>query len=758
MSYRTNGRQLQTWRRARHPARPMHRPPAVGAVERRGSDPWRYWSVVRRQGPFALKIFVLVVVATIAGTLLQTPQYRASGLMEIRRASSDAVPMEALLNGESPSQDYLETQHGLIRSYALATRVIRDLDLAEVEELANPERLPERAGGTDAYSATELQPVVSALHERLSVAADAGGRLVRVRFDSEDPVLAADVANSVLDNFIEMRVDGAAEATTWLSGQLAEAKERLEAAEGELQDYARANGLPLARGDEDVAANIQERLDALETDLMAARTERLAAQARQATMVEGGGAEAVDNAVLEDLTLRIAELQREHARLASTFTDQYPEVQRLERQIEALEARRAEERQRMTRGITGEYEAALSRERLLEQAVADEETSSDSLMTRAAGYRILRREVEANRDRYAALQEKLMDAEVATAVSAVDVDIVDRAMPPTDPYRPSLPLSAAFAVLGGALLAVGGAFAREYLFPSERPADPEVHDAIDAPVLAVIPSAHSDHVDVGRTSLSGRSARSLRRSPEGRSESGRSLGTGEGGSAGSRSRTISDAMGSLRAAVLFDQGPSAARSILVTSATSGEGKTTVAVNFAISLAGMGRDVLLVDADMRRPCVGRVLDLGRGPGLVQFLDRSEDEWPALVRRDHVPGLDVLLAGGRPAAPGSLLASTRFGTLLAGAHELYDFVVIDGPALLIDAPDARIMADQVDGVVAVVRSGTRSGGMRRPVLSDVPNLLGVILNDFDPGRVAEDEGPIGGEGYVRAAGDDAARRRS
>ncbi|NIQ60156.1 MAG: tyrosine protein kinase, partial [Gammaproteobacteria bacterium] len=89
---------------------------------------------------------------------------------------------------------------------------------------------------------------------------------------------------------------------------------------------------------------------------------------------------------------------------------------------------------------------------------------------------------------------------------------------------------------------------------------------------------------------------------------------------------------------------------------------------------------------------------------------------------VPGLDVLLAGGRPAAPGSLLASTRFGTLLAGAHELYDFVVIDGPALLIDAPDARIMADQVDGVVAVVRSGSTAGRVRPPVLSDVPNLLG------------------------------------
>ncbi len=749
MSYESNGRQVSTWRRPRHPVqpRPWPAPAPVSTIDRRPSDPWRYWAVLRRQGPFALKIFIFVVVVTIVGTLLQTPMFRASGLMEIRRASSEAVSMEALFEGESPSADYLETQHGLIRSYALATRVVRDLDLAEVEELANPERFPPRPGGTDDYTASELQPVVAAFHERLTLSPDAGGRLVRVQFDSEDPVLAADVVNSILDNFVEMRVDGTKEATSWLSDQLAEARNRLESAEGELQNYARANGLPLARGDEDVAANIQERLDALETELIAARTERLAAQARNQTMVEGGASEAVDNAVLEDLAIRIAELQREHAQLSATFTEQYPEVQRLERQIAALEARRDEERQRMARGITGEYQSAFEREQLLEQAVAQEQAASDSLMTKAAGYRILRREVEANRERYAALQEKLMDAEVATAVSAVDVDVVDRAMPPVNPYRPSLPLSAAFAFLGGALLALGGAFAREYLFPTEATA-PDVEEAVDAPVLAVIPSTGLPQAGGAGQRLDRGPDRGFRR--RGPSDAGGRWLPSTGGTAASRSGAISDAMGSLRAAVLFDQGPSAARSILVTSAVPGEGKTTVAVNFAISLAGMGRDVLLVDADMRRPCVGRVLEMGRGPGLVQFLDRSEDEWPALVQRDHVPGLDVLLAGGRPAAPGSLLASTRFGTLLAGAHELYDFVVIDGPALLIDAPDARIMADQVDGVVAVVRSGSTAGRVRPPVLSDVPNLLGVILNDLDPSDVPGEDRGMDDDDPAEAAG--------
>lgn len=751
MRYDPNGRHPDPWvrdrsryalqrRRTYSPSMEVGR----GPDPRPSADPWKYWGVIRRQWRFALGIFVVVVAATMIGTLLKTPMYRADGLMEIRRASTDAVPMEALFRGESPSQDYLETQQGLLRSFALGARVVHDLDLHRFEGLRpSDDSLPAEA---EDLSVAELQPVVDKLHERLAIGGGTGGRLMRVQFDAEDPELAASVVNSVLDNFVAMRRDGGAEATAWLSDQLGDARDRLEQAELGLQDYAQANGLPLARGDEDVAANIQERLDALETDLMNARTARLAAEARQVTLVQEGLSEAVDNPVLEDLTLRIADLQREHARLASTFTDDYPEVQQIARQIESLQARRAEEQQRLARGITGEYQAALSREELLEQAVADEKAASDSLMTRAAGYRILRREVEAHRERYAALQEKLMEAEVATAVSGVDVDIVDRAMPPVKPYSPSLPLSAAFALFGGVLLAIGGAFVREYLYPTGSTEDDE-GAAIDAPVLAIIPSAAPE----ARRGPERLGAAARARLPEGgarRAARGRWPHPG-GDGAQSRSRAISDAMGSLRAAVLFDQGPAAARSILVTSSIPGEGKTTVAVNFAISLAGMGRDVLLVDADMRRPCVHRVLELGAGSGLVQFLDRTEDEWPVLVHRDHMPGLDVLVAGGRPASPESLLASTRFAMLLAEAQELYDFVVIDGPALFIDAPDARIMADQVHGVVAVVRGGSSRQNVRRPVLSDVPNLLGVILNDLDPQDHAGQ--PRGGGAEVEAEDD-------
>lgn len=724
-------RQLPDHRRgAGLPSRYVERPSPgaieIGRIGYRPADPWTYGAILRRHAGFAFMVFVLIVTATLAGTLLRPKEHRAHGLVEIRREGSDVVPTEALFVEGSPSQDYLETQQGLLMSRSLALEVIRELRLHEIEEFRDDDA---PLGASAEPAARDLQSVLERFQERLVVNPEAGGRLVRVSFEARDPDVAAEVVNTLLDEFVARRVEGGQQAENWLEDQVDTARARLEEAELALQEYARENGLPLARGDEDVAANVQERLDALERDVIAARADRLAAQARSTALVDGGRVGASDSEVLADLTLRIADLQREHARLASAFTEEYPEVRRVAREIEELEVRREEERRRAALGIAAEYEEASERERLLEQAVVAEAARSDSLMTRAAGYRILRREVDAGRERYGALREKLMEAEVSTALAGIDVGIVDHAVPPEEPYRPSWTLSIAFALFGGALLAIGAAFGREYMSPTVLSAG-EVRASVAAPVLAVVPSSEPS----GRGSAGGRLPRwSSRRDP---STSGPTAGgVAHHPAARSTSSAIADALGSLHAAVLFDQADYGVRSLLVTSAIPGEGKTTIAIAFAESLAGLGRDVLLVDADVRRSSANGAIDRYADRGLAEFLDGSEDEWPVLVTRNSVPGLDILSAGGRPPAPEKLLASPRFTRLLDEAQMLYDFVVVDGPALFVDAADAEIIADRVDGVIAVVRGGGTPRSVLGPVLSAVPNLFGVVLNDVDPAELPE-----------------------
>lgn len=699
-----------------------------------GVDLRSYWDVLRRRRRLFVTVFGVVALGVILGTLLQTPRYRASGLLEIRRQDSEVVPMDALFQGGNLPNEYLETQFGLLRSGALALRVIRDMDLHRVEEFRGEEG-PESMTQEGAPSSAELQGVIERFRDKLTVDPQDGSRLVRVHFVAEDPQLAAGIVNSILDNFVNMRVEGGEDAAGWLLQQIDSTRRRLEAAERDLQDYARTNGLPPARGDEDVAANIQERLDALETELMQARTERLALEARHQTLVEEGRYESLENPVLEDLTLRLAELRREHARLTSTFTDDYPEVRRIDRQIQELEGQLQEERSRIARRVTGEYESALRREQMLEEAVASEETASDSLLERAAGYRILRREVEATRQVYGALQDKLMEAEVSTALAGANVGVVDRAVPPEDPFFPSVPLSLAFAFAGGGLLGLGAVFGREMLDTSVRTAE-EINASSHVPVLAMIPSVEG--VGAGHR-LAGVSLGTLSNGSSRWRENGHGRRNGwvrideEGGDT-ERSRPIAEAFGNLRTSVIFDENRSAARSIQVTSSRPGEGKTTVSVNFAISLARLGRDVLLIDADVRRPCVHRVLGGIQCPGLTEYL-AGEEEWSTVVNPDHVPGLDVVYAGRNVESPDTLLSSPRFQALIEEAHQRYDFVVVDAPALFINAADARIVAARVDGVMLVVRSGSTPKQVLRRVASGIPNVLGVILNDLDPSNLPE-----------------------
>jgi capsular exopolysaccharide synthesis family protein len=167
---------------------------------------------------------------------------------------------------------------------------------------------------------------------------------------------------------------------------------------------------------------------------------------------------------------------------------------------------------------------------------------------------------------------------------------------------------------------------------------------------------------------------------------------------------------------------------VVTSAQPREGKTTVSINFSLSLARLGRRVLLVDADLRRPSVHRVFGLkGRG-GLGKAL-RAGDGWQRYVRRDCAPGLDVLPAGAPVAGASELLSSPAMAALLEAAEAEYDFVVVDAPALLINAADARILAAVADGVLLVARSGATPRETLVRALRQVPNVAGVVLNDLD-----------------------------
>jgi len=694
--------------------------PAEGSDSAAGvSDLYRYLQVLRKRWRLVGGVVAIVVAAVAVGTFLQTPIYRASGLMELRGQSGEGASVEALFQAQRLSNQFLETQYGVLRSPALARRAMATVGLLELPDSA--------AAGTAAIASDSarldadvaVKRKVDAFTRRLIVDPVGGSNLVWVHFEYPDPRLAARAVNAVFESYTLMRAEAARGAVTRLATEVETVRGRLTLAEGRLQDYARRNGLTVAapgRGAPDAEDLPQARLRLLQQQLAEAEADRYLKESLY-NLVQSRGEGLLESEILQALNVRLATLRSEYARLRATFLEDYPKTREVKGQIDEVEALLTREQGRLRGAITDRYLAAVRRQELLQRAGDQQRALVDGQGERATQYRIQARDVEAQQELYAKLQERLRVSEVAAAVASTDMAVVEPAIAPTAPIRPIVASNLKLALVVGLVLGVGLAFLREHVDVTVRTADDLT--AFEVPLLGLIPSAPRSVERGVRTwahRLGGRLA--LVRAAD--ADAGLAL----------RRAALKDAFLSLRTAVLLaNTEQNTARALLVTSARPGEGKTTIAVNLALSLARMGGRVLLVDADMRRPAAHRAFSIPLGPGLSEAL-RGEESWTALVHGEVTPGLDVLLAGAQRDAPTELLASDRAPALLEEAREVYDFVVVDSPALAINAADTRILSSLVDSVVMVVRSGITPRALVGSLLRQAPNVVGVVLNDVDP----------------------------
>jgi succinoglycan biosynthesis transport protein ExoP len=688
------------------------------------SDLRHYWHVLRTRWVLIAGVVTAVVAAVTIGTLLQSRVYRATGVIEIRTQDAAVVPVNALFQSERLSTQYLETQYGILRSSALARRVITDLGLLEVEEFNPDAGVPP---GSAAPDSSEVWTRATALfRERLMIDPVTGSHLIRIHFEAGDPQLAARVVQSVLDNYRAMRVDGGRLAVSRLNEQLKTVRDKLVLSEQGLQDYVHENELFLVENVDGPAESIPtERLRHLQQQLTSAEADRYTKESLYSFLqTQGDGL--LDSEVLRSLNVRVAVTRGEYAKLRATFTDDYPRTKEAKRELDELEAQLAAERARIRQAVSGNYFASVRRQGLLQSALETQKTQVDDLAGKTTEYRIRAREVEGQQQLYAALQQRVREAEVSAAFATTDVAVVDAPAPPLTPVRPVPLRNLQLALLVGLGLGIGLALLREYTDGTIR--TEEELDTLSVPLLGMIPSVPA--VDVA-TLPRLRQLQDRWRLP--------------GGSvvleAGSdplwpridrpgRETILADAFSSLRTAVLLQADASEARSLLLTSAQPGEGKTTISVNLALSLARLDRRVLLIDADVRRPSVHRAFGIPSPPGLVEVL-RGEAPWRSVVH-DVAPGVDVLAAGSPASAPSELLSSAGMRTLMSEALATYDFVLVDSPALFLNAADTRILAPLVAGVVVVVRSGITPRETIGRVLRQIPNLMGVVLNGLDRQR--------------------------
>jgi polysaccharide biosynthesis transport protein len=676
----------------------------------------RYWDVLVRRWKSGLAILLVVVGGVTAGAALQTPVYRAVALLEIRRESAGALPVEALFSSEKMPVDELETQYGVLKSRTLTERVY-----ADVSHYASGPGAPPSAETPRRVD----QEAIDALRRDIVINPQRGSRLVGIEYVSPNPQLAAYTVNSMLDNYLLLRMDESKRSADWLEQQIAESQRRLERSQQQIQSYVRQHrleGIETGKGETAELAN--ERLKALRAELAKAESDRIERQStgEQVRGTSGGG----ESSVSQQLVVRLADLRREHAKLASSFQKDYPPLKALSDQIAEVERSLAEESQQIVTRGQQQYQAALRKEALLRQAFEAQNTivralSDDSATT--PGYETLRRELVTSQQQFAVLSEKLRDVRVSAALKAANVGIVDRASVPVDPDGIPLPLTVVLAALVGLVVAVGGVFLREHFDTSMRTFR-DVESQLGVRALATIPAVGPRALLADRS----RHRRHWRRLDD----------------SGDQRSPLADAFAALRNAVLVQEADVASRVLLVTSAQSAEGKTTVAVNLALSLARLHCRVLLIDANMRFPCIQRALNLPDRAGLVDHLC-SRIAWRHALHPAVRPNLDVLAGSEPQVSPADLLSLPAMGALLDEAAGEYDFVVLDAPAVLPHLADVRALSAVVDSVLFTVRHGTTPREAVTLALSRLDRVAGVVLNGADDAEISFD-----GSGLTQASG--------
>jgi capsular exopolysaccharide synthesis family protein len=690
-----------------------------------------YWHILFRHRKTLITCALAGLFAAILISLVQTRIYRVRTSLEFQGTSFLETKGSPESSGSySTPESYMETQVKLLQSESLFEHVIDKLKIQQQRPTgwrSLTSRLPEK------------DELIRKIQRNLTVRTSGNSRLLEVLYESPDPKGAADFANTLVSEFIELSQEArwkSAEGTAeWLTNHLNIMKVQLEQSEAQLQDYARTSGLTFTSEKENLAEN---KIKELQDELSKAQADRIANQAK----FEGAKSKPADSLpeILEDPTMRdylqkLAELQRQYAELSATLTPEHYKVQRVQAQINELKFAMINERNNVLRRIGNEYTAALRRETLLSKAHAEQEKVVADQSEKAIHYDTLKRDVDSNRRLYETMLQRVKEASLASAMRDSNVLVVDRAKPPLLPYRPSLPMNSAIGLFGGALLGFGFVLLRERVDRRiSAPGDAQVY--LDLPELGVIPL---DETAISREISNGLLPHGSASSVPSQSSLKSPLGDCPELATWKRkpSMLAECARTTLTSILLPSENGEGPRVIVLTSPCPGDGKTTVACNLSIAVAEIDRKVLLIDGDLRRPRLHKVFGVANTRGLsdVLWADTPLETVPIshLVCESEVSGLYLLPGGSCGITPWNLFYSPRMSRLLKRLRAEFDMIMIDAPPM-IHLADARVLGRLADGVILVVRAGqttTESAlSASQRFAEDGARVLGTVLNSWDP----------------------------
>ncbi len=757
-----------------------------------------YWRAIRKRLWLVIGVAVLITTITAIYMARRPNIYqaRAQVQVDLEQSNPDLVSTnDRRLGMANPDPAYFNTQLQLLNSETLLRRVVKEMSLDSNKEfqitkaeestsawrsflktigLASDEKKknektvsdvsvtasPSVASSEEIAEAVRLAPYVDLIRRNLTIdpvrearATFKDTRLIDISFRHTNPEMAAMIVNGIADVFTkqnqEKRTGKNVKTSDFLEDRVANLQSQIKSDEIKLADLKKSSGIINLDSDSTI---VLQRLEGLNKQLLDAENARKNAEANYNAVRND---KSKVNALAEAETIRytterensiqssriktaetVTQLKAEREKLLQTFQPTADEVVELDKRIALLENGLKEQQGKMEQdlkefrtrvsttildNLKTKYLQAKEQEDKIRSAYSQQYNEAQAQNQSGIVIRLLEQTITTNKGFLENLNKQVASNDLVAQGTDNNISIAEIAIPPETPIAPRRLTTVLAALFLSTLFGAGLALFLEYLDDTIRTTE-EVENVLRLPALAVIPTI--DSMPKRRLLLVGGNNAE---DEEARANSELLINNDPRSS-------LAEAYRQLRTSILLSTAGHAPKSLLITSSLPSEGKTTTAVNTAISLAQTGAKVLVIDADMRRPRLHSVFGVSNGEGLSTILssDLKTEEILKIVQYENDSKLHLLPSGPIPPNPAELIGSEQMAKLLKTMSENFTHVVVDSPPIA-SFTDGVLVASMVDGVILVVHSGKSSRNVvrrSRQLLQDInAKIFGVVLNNVN-----------------------------
>jgi capsular exopolysaccharide synthesis family protein len=667
-----------------------------------------YFRILLNRKGLILSITAACVAIGAFRVLTVTPEYTSTLRLQIDRTVAKVIDSGATGPAETGDPEYMRTQYELLLSRNIAERAVSELNLGADADFLKPRSFSlvgtlmglfqsRPANPSQASQEARDRAAIGVVLGHRAMKPVTGSRLVDLSYTDPNPGRAQRVvtglANAFIHSLVDKRFEANAFAKNFIEDKLKQLQLRVQESENVVLDFGQKEQIIQTSEKSSIAEN---NLAAANTTLSVLITERIRNE-QLWKQIENADAisspQFLNNPVIGVLRAQRNALVTDYQEKLETFKPSYPAMVQISNRIKETEHQLASEVETIKRSLKAAYQSTFNQEQETKKRVDNLRAEVLDLQKRSIQYNLLKREAETNRTLYDNLLQRYKEVDVAGGIGQTNVFVVESANLPGSASSPRVLRDIGMFLLFGLLIGLVAAIALEKIDDRVRSIE-DMEDVTGLPTLGIIPKLGSErNVEAELFDV--------------RSE-------------------LSEAYRSLCTSLHFATEHGLPKTLLITSASAGEGKSTSSIAIARHFATLGMRVLLIDADLRKPSLHEKLGVDNSHGLTNYLTGNATP-PETFQKTSVPNLTFMSSGPLPPNAADLLSGSRFLSLLAVGMEAFGLIVIDGPPVM-GLADAQILSSAAAATVFTVGAGKVRKNAIRVALKRLQFARGLVIGSL------------------------------